>query len=481
MGVVYQAHDRALDEIVAVKILRPEFSADPAMAERFKSEIKLARKVRHRNVCSIHDFGEDRGLLYFSMEFVDGVDLKRYIKKMGALPTDEAYALTIQIVEGLQAVHEVGIIHRDMKTANVMRDSHGLARLMDFGVAKLPGDGHTLTATGAIVGTPEYMSPEQAQGKKVDQRTDLYALGIIVYEIFTGHVPFKGETPISTILKHINEPPPFDGRAAERMPEGLRSVLRRALAKEPADRYGSAAEMAEAIRRSRSPSLRQELVPTGALEAPTVLSRREAGSPWPLKWMLPVAALLLAAVGALVVLQFRAGSQRDSPSSAPPLPEAPLPAAAPAAPTAESPAPSRPSLPEVTPPATKMVPTRTPLPPPSTSSATPLGASAVPPSPVPAPAPSTAPAAMATDAPRAEPSSSPGFLRVAVVPWAEVTVDGRVVGTTPIDAFSLTPGRHRLRLRHPSYEVLEREVVVRPGETTRVVVNFPKEGVPKSR
>src|SRR5262245_43016597 len=214
MGMVYKARDRTLDEVVAIKVLRPDFAQDPRMADRFKSEIKLARRIRHRNVCGIHDYGEDRGLLYISMELIEGVDLKRTLREHGALATDTAYDVAIQVAEGLQAVHDAGVIHRDLKTPNIMLDGAGVARLMDFGVAKRHGEGTAATASGQILGTPEYMSPEQAQGRRVDYRSDIYALGIVTYEIFTGRVPFHGETPISTILKHLHDPPPLEGPQA---------------------------------------------------------------------------------------------------------------------------------------------------------------------------------------------------------------------------------------------------------------------------
>ena len=256
MGMVYKARDRSLDEVVAIKVLRPDFARDPHMAERFKSEIRLARRVRHRNVCAIHDYGEDQGLFYISMEYLEGVDLKHQLRERGALPAADAYEVAIQIAEGLQAVHDAGIIHRDLKTPNIMRDAGGVARLMDFGIAKREGDG-ARTATGHIVGTPEYMSPEQAQGHRVDFRSDIYALGIVVYEIFTGRVPFRGETPISTILKHLHDPPPLDPPEAESIPAAVRSVLRRCLEKSPADRFPSARDVAEALRGARSPSFRK--------------------------------------------------------------------------------------------------------------------------------------------------------------------------------------------------------------------------------
>src|SRR5688572_18790494 len=296
MGMVYKARDRRLDEVVAIKVLRPDFGSDPAMATRFRSEIKLARKVRHRNVCAIHDYGEDRGLLYISMEFVEGVDLKQVLRKSGALPPERGYDVAIQIAEGLQAVHDAGIVHRDLKTPNIMSDGAGTARLMDFGVAKRIGEG-AATVTGHIVGTPEYMSPEQAQGLKVDTRSDIYALGIVIYEIFTGQVPFRGETPISTILKHLNDPPPLEGPQAARIPESLKPVLRRCLAKDPEHRYPTARDVRTALEEARHPSRRQQPIATEILQAPTLprvlaSAPRHRLSPWLL-------AVPLVAAGAL--------------------------------------------------------------------------------------------------------------------------------------------------------------------------------------
>ncbi len=178
MGAVYKAQDRILDEIVAVKVMRFDMSRTPGWARRFQFEIKLARKVSHRNVCRFHEYGEDRGHSYVSMEFVDGVDLRRRIGEKGSLGWDEAFEVAIQISKGLQAIHDVGIVHRDLKTSNVMLDSRGIVRLIDFGAAKRwMADGHTEgTVAGEIIGTPEYMSPEQARGGSVDFRSDLYAL-----------------------------------------------------------------------------------------------------------------------------------------------------------------------------------------------------------------------------------------------------------------------------------------------------------------
>jgi len=247
MGMVFLAHDRVLDEVVALKTLRPDIAREPAVARRFLSEIKLARRARHENVCGIHEYGEDGGLRFIAMEYIEGIDLRRLLRERGRLPPMEAFEVVIQVAQGLQAIHEAGVIHRDLKAPNIMRDAKGVVRLMDFGIAKRSEADVTLG--GQVLGTPEYMSPEQARGEKVTFKTDLYALGIVIYEIFTGHVPFHGDTPVATILKQLNEPPPLDGAA--NLPPEIVLVLRQALAKDPAARQASAHEIVEALQEAR--------------------------------------------------------------------------------------------------------------------------------------------------------------------------------------------------------------------------------------
>jgi serine/threonine-protein kinase len=266
MGMVYKAHDRMLDETVAIKVLRGEFANTPEMLKRFKQEIKLARRVSHRNVCRIHEFDEDKdekggtGVRYISMEYVEGTDMKQLARDSGGLlEPDEAFDVAIQAADGLQAIHDVGIVHRDLKASNIMRDRDpkGRVRLMDFGIAKLEamdrssGSGG-LTIDGQTMGTPEYMSPEQCMAQKgIDGRSDIYALGVVLYELFTGTVPFRGDTPVATLFKHLNEAVPFEGPAAARIPIAAVPVLRKALAKDRQDRFESAAVLAEALREAR--------------------------------------------------------------------------------------------------------------------------------------------------------------------------------------------------------------------------------------
>jgi serine/threonine-protein kinase len=465
MGMVYKARDRTLDEVVAIKVLRPDFAQDPKMAERFRSEIKLARKVRHPNVCAIHDYGEDRGLLYISMELVEGTDLKRILRERGALPPAEAYAIALQVAEGLQAVHDAGIIHRDLKTPNIMVDAKGFARLMDFGIAKRQGGGGAATATGHVLGTPEYMSPEQAQGKRVDARADIYALGILIFELFTGHVPFRGDTPISTILKHINDAPPLD---VARLPGELRPVLAKCLAKQPESRYPSARAVGEALAEARDPSRRQVPMPTEALEAPTLPQRRPQRRLQP--WLL---ALPFMAVGAGVLLLRLA--PRGTPTAAVPSTLIAL-ATPPSMTLAAVPATLAPAQATLEPtPSPTLAPAATPRPSPRPTpaavlKATPLVVATAAPTPVPA---TPAPPVPATTTPAA------GQLQIAVRPWAEVFLDGRLLGTTPLDRIQLAAGQHVLKLRHPAFESLERTVSVKSGETTKLVVDLAAEGVAK--
>jgi serine/threonine-protein kinase len=252
MGVVYKAKDRELDEIVALKVLRPEIARSVDMVRRFRGEIKLARKIRHRNVCGIHEFGQDGHLQFIAMELIEGVDLKKVLREKGPLPVDQAYEVSMQVAKGLQAIHDAGVVHRDLKTPNLMRDPSGLVRLMDFGIAKdSRTDSADHTATGQIIGTPEYMSPEQARGERVDYRSDIYALAIVMWELFTGDVPFRGDSPLATLYKHLHDAPPVDGPGSALLPRPLRPVLQKAMAKRPEDRYQSVRELAEALRNAR--------------------------------------------------------------------------------------------------------------------------------------------------------------------------------------------------------------------------------------
>ncbi len=206
MGTVYKAYDNKIREVVALKLLKPEIASDLEVIERFRNEIKLARQVSHRHVCRMYDLGEEWLSIYISMEYVAGEDLKSFIRRSGHLTEAKAVGLAKQIAEGLAEAHRIGVVHRDLKPQNVMIDKDGNAKIMDFGIARSL---HTkgVTGTGVIIGTPEYMAPEQAEGRNIDHRVDIYALGAILFEMVTGRVPFEGTTPLSIVLKHRSEPP----------------------------------------------------------------------------------------------------------------------------------------------------------------------------------------------------------------------------------------------------------------------------------
>jgi len=247
MGVVYRANDRKLDDIVALKVLRPEMlKDDPTHIERFKQEIKLARKITHRNVLRTHDFGEAEGTPYISMEFLEGVTLKDLIKSKGALPVGVGLRIAKQICAGLEAAHRQGVIHRDIKPQNMLiLPESGEVKIMDFGIARvseLKGQSG-LTSDGTVMGTPDYMPPEQAQGNPADFRSDIYSLGVVLFEVFTGRLPFSGDTVMALVMNHIQKPPPRPRSLNPGLPEDLETIILRCLEKAPAKRYAQVADI----------------------------------------------------------------------------------------------------------------------------------------------------------------------------------------------------------------------------------------------
>jgi predicted ATPase len=242
MGRVYRVKDQKLDEEMALKLLKPEIAEDEETIERFKNELKFARKISHRNVCRMYDLHEERGTYFITMEHVPGVSLKSLIQKGGPLPADKATRIAKQICAGLEEAHNLGIIHRDLKPQNIMLDPDENARIMDFGISRfLQAKG--FTQTGMIIGTPDYLSPEQAEGFEVDLRSDIYSLGIILYEMVTGKVPFEGDTALSIVLKHRSELPPDPRKFNHGLSSELSAVILKCLAKNKEERYQSAGEL----------------------------------------------------------------------------------------------------------------------------------------------------------------------------------------------------------------------------------------------
>jgi serine/threonine-protein kinase len=253
MGVVYRARDTQLDEVVALKLLRPDaLEADPSLLERFKQEIRLARRITHRNVLRTHDFGEAAGVPYISMEYVDGVNLKDVVRGRGALTLGVGLSIAKQMCHGLAAAHEMGVVHRDVKPHNMMiLPETGDLKIMDFGISRVQSVGEVasgLTTAGTVMGTPDYMSPEQAQGRPADFRSDLYALGVVLFEIFTGRLPFDGEGVAAILVAHVQQAPPRPRAVHAAVPAELESVILRALEKDPARRWQTAHEIEKALR-----------------------------------------------------------------------------------------------------------------------------------------------------------------------------------------------------------------------------------------
>jgi serine/threonine protein kinase len=293
MGKVYKAQDTDLKEKVAIKLLKPEIAADKKTIERFRNELKFARKIRHKNVCQMYDLNKEEGAHYITMEYVDGEDLKSMIRMMGQLGSGKTVYVAKQVCEGLAEAHRLGVVHRDLKPQNIMIDKDGNTRIMDFGIARsLKTKG--ITATGVMIGTPEYMSPEQVEGKDVDQRSDIYSLGIILYEMVTGRVPFEGDTPFTIGVKHKSESPKDPKELNSQLPEDLNLVILRCLEKDRENRYQSAGEVRAELTRI------EKGIPTTEIEIPKKkpITSREITVQFSLKKLF-IPALV---VGALIVI-----------------------------------------------------------------------------------------------------------------------------------------------------------------------------------
>jgi tetratricopeptide (TPR) repeat protein/predicted Ser/Thr protein kinase len=260
MGAVYKARDTELERLVALKLIRPELASNPEILRRFKQELILAREVTHRNVIRIFDLGQAQGIKFITMEFVEGRDLRAVLKDKGKLPPDEAVKIIAQVCRALEAAHAAGVVHRDLKPQNIMLDAKDRVYVMDFGIAhslETPG----MTQTGALMGTPEYMSPEQARGMKVDARSDLFALGIIFYELLTGISPYKADTAIATLLKRTQERPQPPADLDPTIPKAISDVIMKCLEIDRDLRYSTAREILEDLGHE-SPTSVRTIAPT---------------------------------------------------------------------------------------------------------------------------------------------------------------------------------------------------------------------------
>ena len=246
MGAVYKARDKELDRFVGLKLIRPELARNPEILRRFKQELILARQVTHKNVIRIFDLGESGGIKFITMDFVEGRDLRALLQEQGKFPPTEAAKIMLQICRALEAAHTEHVIHRDLKPQNIMLDKKHRVYVMDFGIARsahLPG----MTQTGELIGTPEYMSPEQARGEKLDERSDIFSLGVIFYEILTGKLPYPSDTPLATLWQRMQEPVIPPSKLDPSLPPALNEIVVKALEIEPEKRFVSAREMAHQL------------------------------------------------------------------------------------------------------------------------------------------------------------------------------------------------------------------------------------------
>ncbi len=242
MGRVYKVFDNKIKEEVALKLLNPDVASDEKTITRFSNELKFARKIIHKNVCRMYDLNEEQSTHYITMEYVPGEDLKSMLRMTRQLSIGTAVNIAKQVCEGLAEAHNLGVVHRDLKPSNIMIDREGNARIMDFGIAR-SSESKGITRAGRMVGTPEYMSPEQVDGVQADEKSDIYSLGVILYEMLTGKQPFEGESSLSIALKHKTEPTPNPREINEQIPGDLSRIIMRCMEKDKSQRYQTAEEL----------------------------------------------------------------------------------------------------------------------------------------------------------------------------------------------------------------------------------------------
>lgn len=323
MATVYKAFDTTLERPVALKVMRREVTSEPDQLERFRREARAAAKLNHAHIVTVIDAGEENGRPYIVFEFIEGETLKQRIKSRGKLPVTEAVAYAIEIGSALMAAHAAGLVHRDVKPQNVLLDPHGHAKVADFGIARELEANDGLTKTGRVLGTTDYVSPEQAMGEDVTGQSDIYSLGIVLFEMLTGEPPFKGENHVAVAMKHVKEQLPDVQRLRPEVSSALAAVIEKMTAKEPIDRYLTAADAESdledllAIESARAGGTTGEA--TMVFDSLPKRSRRLApgGVSHPTRTRLAWLVSLAAVVGIAVVLfsQLQRGSSGQPPAA----------------------------------------------------------------------------------------------------------------------------------------------------------------------
>jgi len=475
MSTVHKALQVSLERTVAIKEIHPNFSGSPELTARFEREARAIAQLSHPCIVQIYDYTHEGDAHFMVMEFIEGVDLKTAIERRGRLTPEQVLAIAVRVSAALAYAHSAGIIHRDIKPSNILLTREGQVKVVDFGIARME-EGEELTRTGAFVGTPAYMSPEQILGERLDGRTDLFSLGVVLYEALAGEKPFAESANASVSARILkSQPPRLRGRAPG-VSRQLERIVMRCLEKKRDRRFGSMSELNLAVRAALPRGERQRPRALMALasqlqEAPAKGRRRGRVDETTLGIIsfaggraLGAAACLLLALGIGGGLWWMK-HHRAPPSAAPaerraagvrPIDRPTHSSSAPAS-TAVQGRPAGPDADPAPPPA-----------PPSdgTAAGTPPVAAAAPPRSAPGKPDTPGPGGAAGEA-------APGLLKLVVKPWAEVRVDGRLHDTTPFDApIPLTPGRHTIELMHETLPTRRLNVVAKSGETQRLDVDL---------
>jgi predicted Ser/Thr protein kinase len=450
MGAVFLAHDLALEREVAIKVLPPDVAQDDQVVRRFQQEAKTAAKLDHPNIIPIYRVESEGGLNYFVMKYISGTSLEDLLETKEPLPVPEIQRILWEAACALGHAHQRGVVHRDVKPANIMFDHHGRVMLTDFGISKALQAATGFTATGMIIGTPHYMAPEQGKGAAVDGRADQYSLGVVGYRMITAELPFNGDSVHTIIYKHIYEEPPLASVKRPGIPGTLTVAIARALAKDPHLRFPAMEDFATAVWPEQpvaSPARGRSAVragpratadapteitgaPTTPLPSPGVKSRKQVPAA-PRRARAPALiglAVVAAGVGAYLMLG-RKGSGEEG--AGPTAPRSQLPAS---------------TVDTVRIQDTVRVPAQAP---PSRQAAR------------------HAERARPRETAAATEASSQGFLTIAADPFGEVYIDGVDAGQTPLVEYAVRPGRHTIRIEHPGFKAVTEAVQVDASNTVR--------------
>ncbi|HZH80700.1 MAG TPA: protein kinase [Gemmatimonadales bacterium] len=446
MGAVFLAHDLTLEREVAIKVLPPDVAQDEQVVRRFQQEAKTAAKLDHPNIIPIYRVESEGGLNYFVMKYISGTSLEDVLEPKEPLPVPEIQRILWEAACAIGHAHQRGVVHRDVKPANIMFDHDGRVMLTDFGISKALQAATGFTATGMIIGTPHYMAPEQGKGAPVDGRADQYSLGVVGYRMITAELPFNGDSVHTIIYKHIYEPPPLASARRPGIPGFLTVAISRALSKEPDQRFPTMEEFATAVwpeqpvaapvKGRSAPRPRPPAAPRAVADAPTEitgapttpLSRGKSPPKRRSRTPAVVGLVVVAAgVGGYLLLGPGSGERGAVPSATPPGP----------------------TVDTVRIQDTVRVPAQ-----PSPPAAPPSAPTAKPKPRRVAPAPAPVPAAQ-------------GFLTIAADPFGEVYIDGVDVGQTPVVEYAVKPGRHTLRIEHAGFKTVTEAVQVDASNVVR--------------